>query len=365
MLGFRAVELRELQRRVSDINRIDFLDTIYREYQVGGQIARVSVETAVQEDAIGLVKPRTKLDLQQVVAQALAEVAGAANVAQARALSTAFLPLVLSRTANDMLVYLERMGVDVRKWSDDHDDLLDREEDALEDAGEEILRQLTHGLNITRREPEGSMSDPIRQTGSVRATATPLLPMAPSQPVTSPFCLADLSEVTMTLAVTNDHTLHPRPSRDGSSAASRGWAPRSAAEVERDTEVGRRGEELVFRMELERVRALGHDRPEELVIWTSLADAGADHDIRSIGEDGRPRWIEVKSTTGTDGRFEWSRKEFEKALREGERYELWRVYQAVTTTPVAKRFVNPAALLGASRLILELGSLRACLEDLR
>jgi hypothetical protein len=27
-------------------------------------------------------------------------------------------------------------------------------------------------------------------------------------------------------------------------------------------------------------------------------------------------------------------------------------------------FVNPAALLGASRLVLELGSLRACVEDL-
>jgi outer membrane protein TolC len=45
-------------------------------------------------------------------------------------------------------------------------------------------------------------------------------------------------------------------------------------------------------------------------------------------------------------------------------YELWRVYRTATTAPIAKRFVNPAALLGAYQLILELGSLRACVENL-
>ena len=149
-----------------------------------------------------------------------------------------------------------------------------------------------------------------------------------------------------------------------SGGSSGGWTPRGAAEVERDRDVGRRGEELVYLAELNRVCAMGSERPDDLVIWTSHADPGADHDTDPVGEDGRVRWIEVKSTTGTDGRFEWSRKEFEKALREGDRYELWRVYQAGTTNPVAKCFANPAALLAASRLILELGTLRACIEDL-
>jgi hypothetical protein len=112
------------------------------------------------------------------------------------------------------------------------------------------------------------------------------------------------------------------------------------------------------------VRAMGHRRPENLVIWTSRTDPGADHDIMSIGEDGCVHWIEVKSTTGTEGRFEWPRNEFEKALREGSRYELWRVYQVATTRPVAKCFSNPAALLATSRIVLELGSLRARVEDL-
>ncbi|HVC53783.1 MAG TPA: DUF3883 domain-containing protein [Stellaceae bacterium] len=68
-------------------------------------------------------------------------------------------------------------------------------------------------------------------------------------------------------------------------------------------------------MELEKVRAMGYAEPERYVIWTSRDQPGADHDIRSIDADGRPRWLEVKSTTGSDGRFEWPRQEFEGVAR--------------------------------------------------
>jgi len=117
-------------------------------------------------------------------------------------------------------------------------------------------------------------------------------------------------------------------------------------------------------MECERVRSAGHPNAESVVIWTSQTDPGEDHDIRSVDEAGRPRWIEVKSTVGNDGRFDWSSKEFEKAMREGDRYELWRVYRAASMTPVAKSFRNPVKMLGESRLQLELGSLRARVEDI-
>lgn len=105
------------------------------------------------------------------------------------------------------------------------------------------------------------------------------------------------------------------------------WLPPTAAENERASRVGQRGEELVYRMELQKVRDMGYAKPELYVVWTSQDDPGADHDIRSIDINGEPRWIEVKSTTGVDGRFDWPRREFEKALRERERYELWRVYR--------------------------------------
>jgi hypothetical protein len=164
------------------------------------------------------------------------------------------------------------------------------------------------------------------------------------------------------VAQTSDQTIAPRPAQSGGWGG--GWIPRTISEMERDREVGRRGEELVYRMECERVRSAGYPNAESVVIWTSQTDPGADHDIRSVDEAGRPRWIEVKSTVGNDGRFDWSSKEFEKAVREGDRYELWRVYRASSMTPVAKSFRNPAKMLGESRLQLELGSLRARVEDI-
>jgi hypothetical protein len=75
-------------------------------------------------------------------------------------------------------------------------------------------------------------------------------------------------------------------------------------------------------------------------------------------------WIEVKSTTGTDGWFYWPKKEFEKALRERERYALWRVYESHTTHPIAKCFRDPISLRNRNALRLELGTLRAIIEPL-
>ena len=138
---------------------------------------------------------------------------------------------------------------------------------------------------------------------------------APAPPT---FTLPDLEEVDLVVADIKGSEIDRRPpSGGGGGGGSTGiWLPRTAAEVERDQKVGHRGEALVYRQELERVRAMGYADPERLVIWTSRADPGADHDIRSVDDKGRTKWIEVKSTTGVDGRFDWSRKEFEKALRE-------------------------------------------------
>ena len=98
-------------------------------------------------------------------------------------------------------------------------------------------------------------------------------------------------------------------------------------------------------MERERVRRLGFD--ENRIVWASDADPVADHDIRSIDDDGGDLWLEVKGTTGTDGRFSWSAAEFAKALRERSRYVLWRVYEADSAQPTARQFRDPIGLLGS------------------
>jgi hypothetical protein len=95
------------------------------------------------------------------------------------------------------------------------------------------------------------------------------------------------------------------------------------------------------------------------VIWVSASDPGADHDIRSVDEDGVDLWVEVKGTVGTDGRFTWSAKEFARAIRERDRYVLWRVYEADSPNPTARAFRDPIGLLLAGKLGITVANLAA------
>ena len=54
--------------------------------------------------------------------------------------------------------------------------------------------------------------------------------------------------------------------------------------------------------------------------WVSRDDPTADHDIRSVAKDGGTLWIEVKSTSGLDGNFDWPESEVAKAMTEREHY---------------------------------------------
>jgi hypothetical protein len=190
-----------------------------------------------------------------------------------------------------------------------------------------------------------------------------MAPNPPLPPVPPPFVLPSLDTVQIDVESRSGDGPKPRRAPDyGGGSRISSWTPPSERDIERDRKIGLRGEALVYRLELERVRAMGYERPENVVVWTSQTDPGADHDIRSITADDQPLWIEVKSTMGTDGRFDWSRQEFEKALRERDRYELWRVYEAHSAKPTAKTFRDPAALLAKSELILELSTLRAFVE---
>jgi hypothetical protein len=119
---------------------------------------------------------------------------------------------------------------------------------------------------------------------------------------------------------------------------------------------------LVYREELKRVKKLGY--PESRVVKTFEIDPGGDHDIQSVNEMGEDIWIEVKSTTGKSGRFNWSRAEFEKALKERKNYVLWRVYEAHTKTPSFKTYKDPINLLVKQEMRLDIASMYAEVESL-
>lgn len=354
---FIAIDHLTLRERIDSVDDIRFVGSIARQYSVGGAMVEVPVDIALGDTAIGLVPPRNKLDFQMLLAEALAEIAGATTVALARSLANAFLPLVLCPTTDAMRSHLDRIGIDHARWGFDEEEVGPVEEDDFAEAiGEEALRQMMHGLNV-----QGGGG------GQTPAPTTPApLPLKPTpQPAPPPPPqLPSMDDVVLSVAATKGALIEQRQQGGGGGGYSGFWMPRTPTEAARDAELGRRGEQLIYRMELERIRSLGHENPESVVIWTSQTEPGADHDIRSIDADGHVKWIEVKSTTGVDGRFDWSRKEFEKAVRERDRYELWRVYRAAEKAPIAKCFPNPAQLIGQSRIVLELGTMRANIENL-
>ncbi|MGO8661552.1 DUF3883 domain-containing protein [Rhizobium ruizarguesonis] len=357
-MGFRSHKLPEIARALRKIEKIVFVSEIFKSFDFNG--VKISVRTAggLGEDRIGVYPGRSQFEHHLSIAPVLAELVGAVRLVDNRMLAVSILPLLSCRTTEDVHGYLRSQGIQVR-WSEPELELTEQVSSPPASAVEasetasKIINDLVGALHASLESPDNSAS----RTGSPSTPTATQFAAPPSQTRQLP----PLDEVVVSVAMRAGTQIAP-PGSGGWSGGSGSWTPPTQADVERDRSLGERGEALVLKLEVERLRALGHDSPESLVAWTSKTDAGADHDIRSIASDGKPLFIEVKSTTGIDGRFEWSRREFEKALREGEHYELWRVYNVGTRSPVAKPFPNPVDLLGRGLLRLELSTLRAFVE---
>jgi hypothetical protein len=344
---------------VAAIGQLKVFDAITREYDLHGLRVPVSVEVGARDGMLGIVRPKTKLDIQQLVAQALAELVGFTQVADARLFAAAIVPLLLCQSPREIGVFLARQGVvppeDVDLDIDYDSEAIEHQErtDLVDDAFAGILSGLT-------KNPA-----PAPTPSPAAPPSSPTPPPEPAPALAAPFELPPLDTVEPVHESVSNTTIAGKPSGGGGwsgSSGSSSWRRPEPADVERDNKVGARGEELVYREELKRVRALGHGDPEQLVVWTSRTNPGADHDMRSIDAEGRAIWIEVKSTTGSDGYFIWSRREFERAVAAGPRYQLWRVYDAASTQPKLKCFPDPVRLLETSQLSLDLGDLKANIE---
>jgi hypothetical protein len=355
---FQPVRTRELEARLTRIERVSFASAILRTYSLANVEASIRAEGAISENRIVLLPTKSWPEFQQILAYILAELVGASHVLDLRNVAVLIFPLLQSRSTRDMAAYLRRQGISEPTWSREGEDTSSFQDDATESddtVAELIVRGIVTSLNSAQAVDDVEQSDAENHSGAT------IVESAPES--VSPLSLFPIDQVKLRMLKQFPNWIAPNSTTANSGRGQR-WAPPSATDVERDREVGLRGEELVYWQELDRVRALGYTKPEDHVVWTSLTDPGADHDIKSIAENGQPLWIEVKSTLGTDGRFEWPRKEFEKALTEGDRYELWRIYQAHTDQPSAKCFRNPIALLRLSALKLELGVLRAVVEPM-
>src|SRR5262249_23317667 len=103
---------------------------------------------------------------------------------------------------------------------------------------------------------------------------------------------------------------------------------------------------------------------EDRVRWIAKEFPTADYDILSVDDDGEDLLIEVKSTTGTDGRFHWPKAEFQCALNVREHYILYRVFLAASCAPVVRSYRDPTNLLSLGSLQLDVEVLHGEVEPL-
>jgi hypothetical protein len=360
--SFPPIDLAEVRQSLASIDEIVFFKSIRRRYSVDAVTVEVSVHAALDGSRIGMVPPKNLQEFHFLLADVLAEITGAKTAAVIRSVSSSLLPMLLMcTTPEDMRDYLARIGIhgfDAASGEDQEDLHADMFDDPEELAREQIFDSLNTQGSPDLEEPVAPDPDAVDRIANQPIEPPPPAPPPPLPPPTLPALDAVKLDVT-----DPSGTQIELKRRSGGGRGGWGYSlPMTPAEQERVRALGQRGEALVYRAELERVRAMGFEHPEQYVTWTSQDDPLADHDILSINQDRQPKWIEVKSTAGTDGRFDWSRNEFERALAVRDRYELWRVYRVDSTNPVAKCFIDPTRLIGARRIVLELGMLRANIE---
>jgi hypothetical protein len=339
-----AATERILRRRLREIAHIIFVTELKDLYRIGPSKLKVPSDVAIDGDRIALRFIRGWAELYGLLARAVASMAEA-TVALQQPLTDSIFRLMMSDSPADLERYLAQRGID---WTAEKRELPDDElmDDEESDSRTQIAETLKEKLLL---QPPPSPPEAERTSQHVPSDGH-----KPRQPETR--TLPPLEDVSVRDAATTDWIPEERD-RPGPGGGGGIWRPRSPAEQEQDRLVGSRGEELVYLEELKRVRALGY--PETRVIWTSQSNPAADHDILSVADDGGDLWLEVKSTTGRHGRFDWPRAEFERALRARERYILCRVYEAHTTKPTLRREQDPIAKLLGGAMRLDIASLAA------
>ena len=225
-------------------------------------------------------------------------------------------------------------------------------------GGQEASEGKPELTGATAAEQDNGSQPSASRLGQTRTVAPP----APSPPILAPLPLIETVRPRVVPASANwspNTTSGGRQLESSGRPGTGGGSP--PVSERRKIEIGRRGEELVYHQEQERVRKLG--LPVERVKWISFDNSNADHDFLSA-DDGGDLWIEVKATTGRDGRFEWSRAEFELARLKRQQYLIWRVYEADTETPTLREFRDPIALFSSASIDLDVGTLIVKVEPL-
>ena len=342
-----------LATRLPRVQPLVFVDAISHEYQLDGVSVTVQARHLWDGTTLSVVWTQSRTAFRDTVSYALAE-AVTGSPGSARILASAIYRLLECNSTEEIAEFLALRGIPWQRnvpfevWEVESEP--DGSGERPPPDGELIAEQIGDALttNLVSRASRTETNSPP----SPNRTNTP-------EPKPEGRTLPPIEEVvTQEITPAGTH-ISAAVGGTGGSGSGGGWSPR---DPEWDRLLGERGEEIVYRRELERLRESGHGSPESLVSWVARDNPTADHDIRSIAEDGDTLWIEVKSTSGLDGNFDWPESEVAKAMAEREHYVLCRVYRVSSTNPLVKRFPDPLSMIVSGHMRLGLGSVRAQVE---
>lgn len=354
--GVSAAVRAQALKKIQSIRDIYFVEHLEVNYQVAGITIPVPAKAVIEKDQLILSRVRSESELRGLLAGVLAELF-VDDLGDQRNFADALFRLLASGDIPGLKEYLKSRGIPWElpsrqpgeETSVDTEEFENDEGDQTQELIKEILRaSLSNKKGDRKRTPAPpvtggeSETEDFEENGEDDSSEDWTLP---------PF------ESVKIKVLKPSEDWPPSSIRPGRPGGDGGWHPSSPRDQERDAAYGNRGEQIVYTNEIARIKGLGY--PESRVVWASKADPGCDYDILSVDEDGQDLWIEVKSTTAKDGRFQWSKAEFQKALQEGERYVLWRVYEVDTETPSIAPFRNPIALLSRGVMRIDIKNFNA------
>jgi hypothetical protein len=347
----RPPNVGDLRRKLRAISELALVESVSRSLSIGHRTVAVPASYALEPERICLTGVRTKPDAIGLLADVIATMAHP-SVAVRRSIADS-LYRVLS-CPNDAAVaqYLLSRGIKLDAISIEDDGDGESDDEALQDLLGDFFDKDSVSQKRGKQHPA---------TTGGQSSAGTKSEQKPDERTHEP--LPPIEDVGMEELPPGDWTPPDRKPSGSSSSTGGGGAGRSEWNEAQDRDLGRRGEELVYRHEQKRV--LGYAFPVEKVVWVSKADELADHDIASVDPDGERIYLEVKTTAGRHGRFVWPIGEFDKALAERKRYILWRVYEGRSKSPKARQFRDPVSLLLGDGMRLDLDRLSAEVEPLR
>jgi hypothetical protein len=118
-------------------------------------------------------------------------------------------------------------------------------------------------------------------------------------------------------------------------------APDYGLRDSKNKKLGFEGELLVLEQEIKALRLAGlHDLADKVVHVSEVEGDGAGHDVRSYDLDGRPKFIEIKTTKGPASTpFFISPNELAFSTQHPENYYLYRVYEFDSVIQSGKVFI--------------------------